>query len=110
RDRLAGAALVLFRHLPRLRRTLAYLPEGPVLDWGVEDLGPWLRALAAHLAKEHAFAIRIGPPVVTARWSAAQLKQGIADPDVRRLGDLPPAVREVTGAHVVSLLRELGWR
>ena len=107
---LAGAALVLYRHLPRMRRSLAYLPEGPVLDWDVEDLAPWLAALADHAKSEGAFAVRIGPPVVTARWSAAQLKEGIADPDVRRLTDLAPEDRDVTGAAVVSQLRELGWQ
>ena len=89
---------MLYRHLPRMRRSLAYLPEGPVLDWDVDDLAPWLTALADHAKSEGAFAVRIGPPVVTARWSAAQLKEGIADPDVRRLADLAPLDRDVTGA------------
>ncbi len=109
-QRLAGVALVLYRHLPRTKRCLAYLPEGPVLDWDVADLAPWLDALATHAKSEGAFAVRIGPPVVTARWSAAQLKEGIADAGVRRLTDLAPAERDVTGAAVVSQLRELGWR
>ena len=30
---LVGAGLVLYRQLPRLKRYLAYLPEGPVIDW-----------------------------------------------------------------------------
>ena len=107
---LVGAALVLYRHLPRLRRCLAYLPEGPVLDWDADDLEPALAALAEHAESERAFAVRIGPPVATARWTAAQLKAGIADPDVHRLGDLAPAERDVTGARVVSQLRELGWQ
>jgi lipid II:glycine glycyltransferase (peptidoglycan interpeptide bridge formation enzyme) len=109
-QRLAGVGLVLYRHLPRMKRCLAYLPEGPVLDWDVADLAPWLDALAEHVKSEGAFAVRIGPPVVTARWSAAQLKEGIADPGVRRLGDLAPLRREPVGASVVSQLRELGWQ
>ena len=40
----------------------------------------------------------MGPPVVTRRWSAAQVKEGIADPAVRRLRDLAPLERDVTGA------------
>jgi vancomycin resistance protein VanK len=107
---LVGVGLVLYRQLPRVRRYLAYLPEGPVLDWDIEDLAPWLTALADHAKSEGAFALRIGPPVVTARWSATQLKEGIADPAVRRLTDLAPADRDVTGAAVVSQLRELGWQ
>ncbi len=111
---LVGVALVLYRQLPRLRRYLAYLPEGPVLDWDSDLVGDhlsaWLTPLTAHLKKQRAFGIRMGPPVVTRRWSAAVIKDGIADPDVRRLSDLPPTSRSVTGARVVSQLRELGWR
>ena len=37
---LVGAALVLHRPIPRLKRfTLAYLPEGPLIDWADADLG-----------------------------------------------------------------------
>ncbi len=109
-DTLVGAALVLFRRLPKVGRSLAYLPEGPVIDWDTEDLGAWLTPLTAHLRERGAFAVRIGPPVVTARWTAAQVKEGIADPAVHRLGEVPPHERGVTGARVVSQLRALGWR
>ncbi|WP_426247295.1 lipid II:glycine glycyltransferase FemX [Nocardioides sp. LHG3406-4] len=105
-----GSALVLYRQLPRLKRYLAYLPEGPVIDWESDDLAAWLAPLAAHLKKQGAFGVRMGPPVVTRRWSAAQVKEGIADPAVRRLDDVPPLERGQTGARVVSQLHELGWR
>ncbi|WP_306441371.1 lipid II:glycine glycyltransferase FemX, partial [Nocardioides massiliensis] len=108
--RLVGAALVLYRQLPKVKRYLAYLPEGPVIDWESDDLGAWLAPLAAHLKKQGAFGIRMGPPVVVRRWDAAAVKAGIADDAVRRLGDLPPTERSQTGARVVSQLRELGWR
>lgn len=107
---LVGVALVLYRQLPRVKRYLAYLPEGPVLDWATEDLAAWLTPMAAHLKKQGAFGVRMGPPVVTRRWSAAQVKEGIADPACRRLGDLPPTERDATGARVVAQLGELGWR
>ena len=32
-DTLVGAGLVLFRKVPKLNRYLAYLPEGPDLEW-----------------------------------------------------------------------------
>ncbi len=105
-----GAALVLYRKLPRLRRFLAYLPEGPVLDWSADRLDDWLGPLVRHLKGEGAFAVRIGPPVATRRWSAAQIKEGIADPAVRRLGEVPPLDRSAAGARVVAQLHELGWR
>jgi lipid II:glycine glycyltransferase (peptidoglycan interpeptide bridge formation enzyme) len=105
-----GAALVLYRKLPRLKRYLAYLPEGPVIDWSVDRLEDWLAPMVGHLKAEGAFAVRIGPPVVTTRWSAAQVKDGIADPDVRLLGQVPPTDRSADGAKVVAQLTDLGWR
>ena len=105
-----GSALVLYRQLPKVKRYLAYLPEGPVIDWSTEDLGEWLAPLTRHLKRSGAFGVRIGPPVVVARWSAAAIKQGIADESVHRLSDVPPTERSVEGARVVSQLPELGWR
>jgi vancomycin resistance protein VanK len=105
-----GAALVLYRQLPKVRRYLAYLPEGPVIDWETEDLAGWLAPMVAHLRSQGAFGVRMGPPVVTRRWDAASVKKGVADEQVRRLDDVPPQSRETVGARVVSQLDELGWR
>jgi vancomycin resistance protein VanK len=107
---LVGAGLVLYRQLPRVKRYLAYLPEGPVLDWADDDLGHWLDPLRRHLKGQGAFAVRMGPPVVTRRWDAAAVKAGVADPAVRLLGEVPPTERTTVGARVTSQLRDLGWR
>jgi lipid II:glycine glycyltransferase (peptidoglycan interpeptide bridge formation enzyme) len=107
---ITGAALVLYRKLPGLRKYLAYVPEGPLIDWETDDLGDWLTPMAAHLAGQGAFGIRIGPPVLTRRWTAAQVKEGIADGAVSSLTTLPPSERSASGARVVSELRDLGWR
>lgn len=109
-DDLLGAGLVLYRQLPKVKRYLAYLPEGPLLDWAADDLAAWLGPMAAHLKRQGAFGVRMGPPVTTRRWDAAAVKTGIAEDGVRRLGDLPPTERNPVGARVVSQLRELGWR
>jgi lipid II:glycine glycyltransferase (peptidoglycan interpeptide bridge formation enzyme) len=109
-DRIVGAGLVLYRQLPRMKRYLAYLPEGPVLDWDVDDLGAWLEPMARHLRTQGAFGVRMGPPVVTRRWSAAQVKDGIADPGVARLGEIAPLERTAAGARVIQQLEALGWR
>ncbi|MEV5124673.1 peptidoglycan bridge formation glycyltransferase FemA/FemB family protein [Streptomyces decoyicus] len=107
--RLIGAGLVLHRPVPRLDRyTLAYLPEGPVIDWS-GDIGAWLDPLAAHLKPRGAFAIRLGPPVRTDTWSAAQVKEGISGPDIRRLTDLPGQGSDPVGARVSSRLKDAGW-
>jgi lipid II:glycine glycyltransferase (peptidoglycan interpeptide bridge formation enzyme) len=109
-ERLVGAGLVLYRRIPRVRRYLAYLPEGPVIDWHAEDLADWLTPLADHLRSQGAFGVRIGPPVVTRRWSAAEVKEGVADDAVHLLGQLAPAERSAAGARVVQQLEALGWR
>ncbi len=109
-ERLVGAGLVLYRKLPRLKRYLAYLPEGPVIDWAADDLAAWLAPMAAHLRGQGAFGVRMGPPVVTRRWSAAQVKEGVADESVRRLGDVVPLERSAAGARVVQQLEALGWQ
>src|SRR3954462_12003128 len=103
---LVCGGLVLYRQLPRVKRFLAYLPEGPVIDWDDEDLAAWLAPLATHLCGRGAFGVRMGPPVVTRRWDAATVKAGIADDAVQRLGDLAPTERSSAGARVVSQLTD----
>lgn len=113
---LAGAALVLYRRIPRLGRSLAYLPEGPSLDWArVVDPnhgGPdaWLAPLVEHVRGAGAFGVRIGPPVVVRRWSAAQVKAGLADPAIGSLDRLPPTERTALGARLTTGLLAGGWR
>ena len=110
---LVGAGLVLHRPVPRLKRfTLAYLPEGPLIDWpdAVDTgLGRWLDPMAAYLKQAGAFGIRMGVPVVTRRWTAAQVKEGLADPAVRSLRDVATELDPV-GRRVHEHLAAHGWR
>jgi lipid II:glycine glycyltransferase (peptidoglycan interpeptide bridge formation enzyme) len=106
-----GVGLVLQRPIPgQQRRTLAYLPEGPAIDWSVPDLEDWLVPMATFLRKKGAFGVRIGPLVVTGRWNAEQIKQGLKDPAVGRLVDLPSVALDVAGARLGDRLTTLGWR
>ncbi len=109
-DDLVGVGLVLYRRLPKVAKSLAYLPEGPVLDWADPELGDLLDAMTTHLRGQGAFGIRMGPPVVMRTWTAATVKQAIADDTTRRLGDVPPDERTDVGERVVSTLRDAGWR
>ncbi|GAC1384267.1 MAG: peptidoglycan bridge formation peptidyltransferase VanK-Sc [Marmoricola sp.] len=109
-DQLVGVALVLYRDLPKIKRSLAYLPEGPIIDWEAADLDAWLDPMVAHLRRQGAFGIRIGPPVVLHRWSAAQVKEGVADPNCRLLSQLTPTVNHPEGARILANLRAAGWR
>lgn len=109
-DSIVGAALVLYRQLPKVKRYLAYLPEGPDIDWLDEDLGAWLTPLATHLKQQGAFGIRMGPPVVTRRWHAATIKQAIADPVLATLSDVPADVSDDAALAVAGRLAALGWK
>ena len=107
---LVGAGLVLYRQLPKIKRYLAYLPEGPVIDWTDDDLAGWLEPMVAHLKGQGAFGVRMGPPVITRRWTAAQVKEGIASDDVHLLGQVGPEERSATGARVLGALVDQGWQ
>jgi lipid II:glycine glycyltransferase (peptidoglycan interpeptide bridge formation enzyme) len=108
-DQRVGVGLVLHRSLPKLKRTLAYLPEGPVLDWARADLADQLAAMTKHLKAGGAFAVRMGPPVIRRRWSAPTLKAAIADEALTRLADVPADAEDQTGGRVEQLLRDTGW-
>ena len=110
KDGPVGAGLVLYRQLPKIKKYLAYLPEGPVIDWAAPDIGEWLRPLADHVRGAGAFGIRIGAPAVARRWSAETIKAAIADEQVTRLSEAMPdqVIHETTRTR--NQLRELGWR
>lgn len=114
---LVGVATVLYRTLPRSRRCLAYLPEGPLVDWHGRSVGPaapdpadWLGPLLAHLRRRRVFTVKIGPKVIVRRWAAAAVKGGIADPDAHRFADLTPTGADPAAARLAERLRALGWR
>ena len=111
---LIGVGLVLYRQAPRIRRYLAYVPEGPALDWAGAvasgTLADLLEPLVDHVRARGAFGLRCGPPVVTRRWSAATIKSALADERVHRLDDVEPDVVEPTGAALTRQLAALGWR
>ncbi|GAB3764974.1 lipid II:glycine glycyltransferase FemX [Microlunatus parietis] len=105
-----GAGLVLYRQLPRIKRYLAYLPEGPVIDWESDDIGAWLTPLADHLRRQKAFGIRIGCPLVARRWHTETVKAAIADPKLARLSQASPDVVNHAATRTRNQLRSLGWR
>jgi lipid II:glycine glycyltransferase (peptidoglycan interpeptide bridge formation enzyme) len=108
--RLVGAGLVLYRQLPKIKRFLAYLPEGPVIDWTDPDIDGWLGPLTRHVKKAGAFGVRIGAPMVARRWRAETVKAAIADPSTRRLSEVKPDVINNQATRTRNQMRSLGWR
>lgn len=116
---LVGAGLVLYRPIPRLKsRSLAYLPEGPDIDWLRErlptvPLREWLDPLLAHCKAEGAFQVKMGPPVAIRRWQADTVKDVMAragEPGVPgRIGEIPADWHSAAAAAAVDALRAAGW-
>jgi lipid II:glycine glycyltransferase (peptidoglycan interpeptide bridge formation enzyme) len=109
-DELVGSGLVLYRQIPKVKRYLAYLPEGPTVDWSSPRLTDHLAAMTKHLSDRGAFAVRMGPPIVLRRWSARTVKTAIADYALRRLGDTPADAVSESGRRVAELLKQSGWK
>ncbi|WP_370218827.1 lipid II:glycine glycyltransferase FemX [Kitasatospora sp. GAS1066B] len=106
---VVGAGLVLYRQLPKLKRYLAYLPEGPTIDWCDQDLDRWLSPMLAHLKAQGAFSVKMGPPVVIRRWESTTIKEAIAGGQAKRLRDLDPDWYEPQAFELADRLRRGGW-
>ncbi len=109
-NRVKGAALVLYRKVPRFNRYFAYVPEGPVIDWSTGELDQWLNPLVEHVRRRRAFGIKIGPPVTDRRWAAPTVKAAIASRSTKRLPDLPSDASNPVAPEIRSALAALGWR
>ncbi|WP_203568867.1 lipid II:glycine glycyltransferase FemX [Aestuariimicrobium ganziense] len=106
---LVGVGLVLYRQLPKVKRYLAYLPEGPVLDWTSAHVGDHLRDLAAHVKAQGAFGLRIGPTLVHRRWKADTIKAAIADDAITQLSQATPDAADPRATRLETLLKAGGW-
>ncbi|GAB2701512.1 lipid II:glycine glycyltransferase FemX [Kitasatospora kifunensis] len=108
--KVVGAALVLYRQLPKLKRYLAYLPEGPVIDWFDPELERrWLRPMLGHLKAQGAFSVKMGPPVVIRRWEASTIKEAIAGGAAERLREVEADWQEPRSFELADGLRRAGW-
>ena len=91
--RRVGAGLVLSRAIPRLKRSYAYLPEGPALPWAVVADNPaaWLDPLVTWAKDDGAFALRLGFPVVSRIWDRDPVKKQVAEGGLLSFTTMPIA-------------------
>lgn len=115
-DRLVGVALILHRPVPKVRRrSLAYIPEGPTLDWS-GDAGVWLTPLLEHCKAVGAFQVKMGPPVAARRWAAETVKAALAAAEdgeqhaPASLDQLAPDWTSSAARALVADLRVGGWQ
>ena len=107
---LVGAALVLYRTAPVVKKSLAYIPMGPVIDWEAYPVTAILSPLRDYLARKGAFAVRVGPPVDVTQWDAAAVRKALGTEGHSTLEDLEPATRHALGQTVMDGLHASGFR
>jgi lipid II:glycine glycyltransferase (peptidoglycan interpeptide bridge formation enzyme) len=105
---LVGVAFVLYRPIPKLpARSLAYIPEGPVIDWDSDELSSWLSPLVSHVKGRGAFQLKMGPPIAIKQWDAPTIKAAIGE--VSLLGEVVADREFAVGDRVVASMRSLGF-
>lgn len=109
-EKLIGVGLVLLRKVPKVKKYLAYLPEGPDLNWTSENLNGALAALTNYLKPIGVFQIKIGPHMWVRRWHAETLKNAIAEGGAKKIGELAPDEENADGIKVIEELKLLGWQ
>ena len=120
-SRLVGTGLVLYRPVPGFsRRSLAYLPEGPSIDWLREShpelsIADWMDPLLRHCRRSGAFQVKIGAPVAMRRWQADTVKRAMADVvdgvdgAPRRISNTLADWHSLPAAQLVDRLKASGW-
>jgi len=113
---LVGSAQVLHRPLPVLKRTLAYIPEGPVVDFSAHTTAEVTRPLLAHLKAGGAFLVRMGVPGVRAEWRAADVRKALSGkkkesdaPTPELMTGLDAVFADEQAAFVAAELKAAGW-
>lgn len=110
-DELIGAGLLLMRKVPKVNRFLAYLPEGPDLNWSNNELVERaLDALVNFAQSKNVFQIKMGPHTWTRRWHAETLKAAIAEQSATSIAQLAPDEVNESGIALTELLSKLKWK
>jgi lipid II:glycine glycyltransferase (peptidoglycan interpeptide bridge formation enzyme) len=110
-DQLIGAGLVLLRKVPKVSKYLAYLPEGPDLDWENEtQVAAGLAALVEFAKARGVFQIKMGPHTWVRRWTAETLKEVIANESAKSIAQVTPDETNESGIALSRQLKSLGWK
>lgn len=102
---------MLLRKVPKVEKYLAYLPEGPDLNWDkANDVEQALTALTVFVKNRGVFQIKMGPHTWVRRWHADTLKSAISQEVAKVIGQVPPDEVNESGIALLSQLTKLGWK
>ncbi len=105
---MVGSALVLLRPLPKLPWALAYLPEGPILDWDLTTPTTALKPMLEVLKAQGCFMVKIGPRLPVHRWRAATIRSAMGAGTATRWRDVP-ADETTSSTLLAESLAAAGW-
>lgn len=108
-DELVGAALVLHRAAPVIKKTLAYLPDGPVIDFSTYAPEAVIRPLASYLKNRGAFQLKMGPGLAVRTWGAAAVRKNLGKEGFTQLNDLETKSTSSTALALNDALADLGF-
>ena len=110
-DQIVGAGLLLLRKVPKVSKYLAYLPEGPDLNWENENLVlAALDALVEYAKSTGVFQIKMGPHTWVNRWHAETLKNVISEESAKSISQVSPDETNASGIALTQQLKSLGWK
>ena len=108
-DRLVGAALVLHRSAPVVKKTLAYIPDGPVIDFAQFAPESVLTPLASYLKNRGSFQLKMGPGLAVRTWGAAAVRKNLGKEGFAQLSDLEVQSESATALALNDALLDLGF-
>jgi len=105
-----GTALILYRSLPKIGRSFAYIPEGPALSSATHLDAELLNALKSYVKSAGAFLLRIGTPLPLRDWSTEKIKDALASTEATSLINIPSDHEYSSGVAAVHALKSAGWK
>ncbi|WP_258142403.1 aminoacyltransferase [Arthrobacter sp. MYb227] len=109
KEELVGAALVLHRAAPVIGHTLAYLPDGPVINWENHSTKDVLAPMIAHFRKRKVFLVRMSPGLMRNTWSANDARKALSGGEHQLIPELAVAQHGTQAEALAAELAAAGW-
>lgn len=108
-DEIVGVALVLHRAAPVIGRTLAYLPDGPVIDWADYSMDAVLDPMVKHFRSKKVFLVRMGPGLMRNTWAANDVRRALSGGTNSLMPELPVSRHGEAAEALAAELAAAGW-